>query len=85
MRIASLVPSATETLFELGLGDQVVAVTHECDHPPEATRSPAADRQRHPGAGSRPPRSTPRVRAVTGRGEALYLLDEPLLASLGPT
>ena len=36
MRIASLVPSATEALFALGLGNQVVAVTHECDHPPEA-------------------------------------------------
>lgn len=36
MRIVSLLPSATETLFALGLGDQVVAVTHECDFPPEA-------------------------------------------------
>jgi len=33
MRIASLVPSATELLFALGLGPDVVAVTHECDHP----------------------------------------------------
>ena len=41
MRIASLVPSATEALFALGLGDQVVAVTHECDHPAEVLRSPA--------------------------------------------
>ena len=37
MRIASLVPSSTEMLFTLGLGDQVVAVTHECDWPPAAT------------------------------------------------
>ena len=36
MRIASLVPSATETLFALGLGPDVVGVTHECDYPPEA-------------------------------------------------
>ena len=40
MRIASLVPSATEVLFALGLGDQVVAVTHECDFPAAATRLP---------------------------------------------
>ena len=33
MRIVSLVPSATEMLFALGLGDEVTAVTHECDHP----------------------------------------------------
>ena len=40
VRIASLVPSATETLFALGLGDDVVAVTHECDYPPEAQELP---------------------------------------------
>ena len=39
MRIASLVPSATESLFALGLGDDVVAVTHECDWPAEARSS----------------------------------------------
>ena len=40
MRICSLVPAATEVLFALGLGDQVVAVTHECDWPPEAAAKP---------------------------------------------
>ena len=40
MRIVSLVPSATELLFALGLGDEVVAVTHECDYPPEAAELP---------------------------------------------
>ena len=33
MRIVSLVPSATETLFALGVGEEVTAVTHECDYP----------------------------------------------------
>jgi iron complex transport system substrate-binding protein len=37
MRIASLVPSATEMLFALGLGGDVVGVTHECDYPPAST------------------------------------------------
>ncbi|MGH7771267.1 MAG: BtuF-related (seleno)protein, partial [Candidatus Binatia bacterium] len=36
MRICSLLPSATEIAFALGLGEDVVAVTHECDYPPEA-------------------------------------------------
>jgi iron complex transport system substrate-binding protein len=40
VRIASLVPSATEMLFALGLGDSVVAVTHECDYPEEAADLP---------------------------------------------
>jgi iron complex transport system substrate-binding protein len=40
VRICSLVPGATEALFALGLGDQVVGVTHECDWPPEAADRP---------------------------------------------
>jgi len=40
VRICSLVPAATEVLFALGLGDQVVGVTHECDWPPEAAAKP---------------------------------------------
>ncbi|HKW60426.1 MAG TPA: cobalamin-binding protein [Candidatus Dormibacteraeota bacterium] len=44
MRIVSLLPSATESLFALGLGDELVARTHECDHPPEAARLPVVTR-----------------------------------------
>ena len=39
-KIASLVPSATEMLFALGLGGNVVGVTHECDYPPPARQLP---------------------------------------------
>jgi iron complex transport system substrate-binding protein len=42
VRICSLVPAATEVLFALGLGDEVVGVTHECDWPPEAAERPVA-------------------------------------------
>ncbi len=41
MRIASLVPSATETLFAVGKGSEIVGRTHECNHPPTAQRVPA--------------------------------------------
>ncbi len=40
MRICSLVPAATEILFAVGLGDQIVGVTHECDWPPAALDRP---------------------------------------------
>jgi iron complex transport system substrate-binding protein len=40
MRICSLLPSATEIAFALGLGDEIVGVTHECDYPPEAKKKP---------------------------------------------
>jgi hypothetical protein len=39
-RIVSLLPSSTEILFALGLGDRVVGVSHECDWPPEARELP---------------------------------------------
>ena len=44
MRIVSLLPSATETLFALGLGSQLVAVTHECDYPAGAASLPIVTR-----------------------------------------
>jgi iron complex transport system substrate-binding protein len=83
MRIASLVPSATEALFALRLGDSVVAVTHECDHPPEAARLPRLTRSVIP-EGLDPAEIDRRVREVTGRGEALYELDEVALRDLRP-
>jgi iron complex transport system substrate-binding protein len=81
MRIASLVPSATEMLFALGLGDRVVAVTHECDYPPGAEQLPHLTRSVIPeGLGSA--EIDEAVRERTGRGESLYELDEDVLAEL---
>jgi iron complex transport system substrate-binding protein len=83
MRIASLVPSATEMLFALGLGDSVVAVTHECDHPPEARSLPHLTRTVLPdvlSAGE----IDDAVKAIVGEGRALYALDEKRLAELAP-
>jgi iron complex transport system substrate-binding protein len=83
MRIASLVPSATEMLFELGLGDDIVAVTHECDYPPSALELPHLTRSVIP-AGLSAAEIDAAVREHTGRGEALYELDEELLRELDP-
>ena len=44
LRICSLLPSATEIVFALGLGDRLVAITHECDYPSEATHLPVITR-----------------------------------------
>ena len=83
MRIASLVPSSTELLFALGLGDSVVAVTHECDHPTEAARRPHLTRSVIP-AGLAAAEIDRAVRERTDAGLPLYELDEPLLAELAP-
>jgi iron complex transport system substrate-binding protein len=83
MRIASLVPSATEMLFALGLDDSIVAVTHECDHPLAARRLPQLTRTALP-QGLAAAEIDVAVKATVGEGRALYELDEELLASLGP-
>jgi len=83
MRIASLVPSATEMLFALGLGDSVVAVTHECDYPPRARSLPHLTRTVLD-EGLDAGQIDAAVKATVGEGRALYELDEELLAELGP-
>ena len=83
MRIVSLVPHATELLFALGLGDQVVAVTHECDYPEAATALPHITRDRLPG-GLSAAEIDAAVREHTERGEAIYELDAERLRELEP-
>jgi iron complex transport system substrate-binding protein len=83
VRIASLVPSATETLFALGLGDEVIAVTHECDHPPAARELPRLTRDAlEPGLDSA--QIDAAVRERTERGESIYELDADVLEDLRP-
>jgi len=83
VRIASLVPSATELLFALGLGDRVAAVTHECDYPPGAEQLPHLTRSVIPD-GLAADEIDRAVRERTSRGEALYELDEGTLNELDP-
>lgn len=83
MRIVSLVPSATEILFALGLGDEVVAVTHECDYPPDARELPTVTRDALP-SGLTAGQIDAAVRARTDQGEAIYELDVETLHELEP-
>ena len=83
MRIVSLVPSATEMLFALGVGDEVTAVTHECDHPAAALELPRVTRDVI-GPGLPPGEIDRAVRALTEQGRAIYELDEDALQRLQP-
>jgi iron complex transport system substrate-binding protein len=83
VRIASLVPSATEMLFALGLGDSVVAVTHECDYPDAATDLPHLTRSVIP-EGLSAAEIDREVRERTERGAAIYELDADELRELEP-
>jgi iron complex transport system substrate-binding protein len=83
MRVVSLLPSSTEILFDIGAGDRVVGVTHECDYPDEATSRPALTSTLLPAeldaAGI-----DRHVRARVHQGSSLYGLDDEKLAALAP-
>jgi len=82
-RIASLLASGTEILYALGLGDRVVAVSHECDYPAEAARKPRVTRTLVHAAGTSR-EIDEQVRTMSAGGAALYEIDAPRLADLRP-
>jgi iron complex transport system substrate-binding protein len=83
MKIVSLLPSATEIVYALGLGDDLVAVSHECDYPPEARRKPRITRAL---VDSAQPSETidHEVREKLHETGTLYDLDFELLKRLQP-
>jgi iron complex transport system substrate-binding protein len=83
MRIVSLVPSATEMLFALGLGPDLIAVTHECDYPPAALELPKVTRDVLP-PGLSSVEIDAAVKELTLRGESIYELDTEQLYDLRP-
>src|SRR6266849_792140 len=85
LRICSLLPSATEIVFALGLGEKLVAVTHECDFPPDTARLPVITRST---LGHDTRRSLEIHRHITSanrRGSSIYGLDQELLEQLAPS
>jgi iron complex transport system substrate-binding protein len=83
MRIVSLLPSATEMLFALGLGSEIVGVSHDCDFPPLAKQRPVVIHSRIPldAASAEIDRM---VRGFVERGESVYTVDGELLRQLAP-
>ena len=84
MQIVSLLPSATEIVYALGLGDCLAAVTHECDYPAAALHKPRITRS------VLPPDLTSgeidaAVREQLSGSHSLYAIDQTLLAKLQPT
>jgi len=79
--VVSLLPSATEIVFALGRGDELVGVTFECDHPPEARSRRVVSTSSLP-EGLSPAEIDAEVSARVASGEDLYHLDEQALADL---
>jgi iron complex transport system substrate-binding protein len=84
VRVVSLLPSATEIVYALGLADQLVGVTFECDEPPAARREKAVVVGGLHTAGMTPGEIDASVRRRLAAGEDLYTLHEGALAALEP-
>lgn len=84
MRIVSFLPSATETLYELGLGASITGVTHECNYPPAATKKPQVihssfDQSRMSGK-----EIDAKIVELVRSGKDIYSVDEKLLKKANP-
>jgi iron complex transport system substrate-binding protein len=84
MRICSLLPSATETVASLGLVDSLVAVSEECDWPPEVRALPVVTASRVDATRLDSFEIDQAVREAVGDGRPLYAIDRELLETLEP-
>jgi iron complex transport system substrate-binding protein len=84
VRIVSLLPSATEIVYALGLGESLVGVTHECDYPEGARGKPVVTRSLLDHAGATSGEIDMAVRQQLQDGLSLYALDREHLAALKP-
>jgi iron complex transport system substrate-binding protein len=83
LRIVSLLPSATEILFALGLDEQIVGVSHECDFPAAARSKTVVIHSRIP-KHTFPAEIDRLVREFSARGESVYSIDAEALRGLSP-
>jgi iron complex transport system substrate-binding protein len=83
MRIVSLLPAATEILFELGAGHQVVAVSHECNYPLGALTKPRVTRSRI-SAAAPSAAIDKQVKSAIATGKPLYELDQAFIEGVRP-
>ena len=84
MRICSFLPSATEIIYLLGLGDSLQAVSHECDFPPEALGKPKVVRSRFDSDSLSSQEIDRVVTDMMTRGENIYEVDAVALADARP-
>ena len=84
MRIVSLLPSATEIVYSLGLGDDLVGVTFECDEPPSARAEKTVVVGGRDTRGLTPGEIDEYVKSQLAAGGDLYTLHADALAGLAP-
>ncbi|GBC72856.1 High-affinity heme uptake system protein IsdE [archaeon HR04] len=84
MRICSFLPSATEMLYALGLGDSIVGVTHECDYPEEVLSKPKVVKSSFDPSGMSSEEIDAKIRELVLNGKDIYVVDDELLKRLKP-
>jgi iron complex transport system substrate-binding protein len=84
MRIVSFLPSATETLYELGAGNQIVGVTHECNYPSQATKKPRVIRSSFDPGQMTGRDIDNKIVELMRTGKDIYILDENTLKRVSP-
>src|SRR6266478_8049819 len=83
-RIVSFLPSATEMICALGLGDRLLGVTHECDYPPEIMDKPVVVRNVLPIESMSQSEIDAAVTQRLRNGLSLYRVDEALMQEIAP-
>src|SRR6266849_4318628 len=84
MRIVSLLPSATDIIFELGLLDSLVGISEDCDWPPEARAKPLVGRNRIDLSALTSAQIDEVVAASASESHSLYTVDAGLVSELAP-
>jgi iron complex transport system substrate-binding protein len=84
MRIVSFLPSATETLYELGAGNQIVGVTHECNYPPQARKKPQVIRSSFDPGQMTGRDIDNKIVELMHTGKDIYIVDENTLKRVSP-
>ena len=84
MKICSLLPSSTEIVFALGLGESLVGVTHECDYPPETASIPPVTSSVVNGASMTGKDIHDAITGLVHGGSSIYNLDRDLLDEASP-
>lgn len=84
MKLVSFLPSATEILYELGVGDDVLAVTHECNYPIEAKSKPRVIHSSFDPQKMSSQEIDKKVVELVSSGQDIYILDEQVLKKANP-
>lgn len=85
MNIVSLLPSATEIVYALGLGEDLRGVSFECDYPAQARSVPVVSGAALPTDGSLSAQQIDaEVSARVAAGESIYTLDDARIRDIGP-